>query len=121
MTGDRTAERPPRETVRRARDAQALLEHPLFLEAWEAGRRHYLAQIEDERDPARRDKLWQALQVFKVVRAYVEALVRDGEANAKIHAAHDKKLQAAGRRSFTLRRPPLDILRSHFGGEHGTR
>jgi len=54
------------------------------------------------------------------VRSHFEALVKDGEASAKIHAAHEKQLKDAGRQGFVLRRAPLDILRS-LGGMNGTR
>lgn len=111
----------PDERKRRGQEAQRLLDNTLFQEAWDEGRRHYLAMFEEERDPAKRDKIWQALQVFKVVRSHFEALVRDGEAADKIHAAHDKKLKAAGREGFSLHRPPLDLIRQTFGGFNGTR
>ena len=110
----------PDERKRRGQEAQRLLDNALFQEAWDQGHGHYLRAMEDERDPAKRDKLWQALQVFKVVKSHFEALVRDGEAAGKIHAAHDRKLKAAGRERFSLHRPPMDILRS-IGGMNGTR
>ena len=88
----------------RALEAQSLLENPLFKEAWNTGHQFWVDRFEEERDPRKRDDIWRAMRVFRVIKDHFEALVKAEKAAQEINAAHEKRALREGRDAFTLRR-----------------
>lgn len=65
----------------RGRDARALLDHPLMVEAFETLRSSYLAGIEatQSHQTTEREALWSALAVLKSVRMHLERVAYHGQ------------------------------------------
>lgn len=88
----------------RALEAESLLNNSLFKEAWESGHQFWVNRFEEERDPRKRDDIWRAMRVFRVIKDHFEALVKAEQTAQEINAAHEKRALREGRDAFTLRR-----------------
>lgn len=76
----------------RALQASELLQNPLFVEAWDEGHDYWMDRIEEETDPIRRDEIWRALRIFRVVRQHFEKLVNAENTAREINAAAEKQV-----------------------------
>jgi len=79
------------ETVRRAEQARAILESPLWVAAWDAFRAHQIEKFEfgppNEIDEARR-----TLLAGQMVRAQLTALIRDGKISKETIEREKKRM-----------------------------
>ena len=65
----------------RGRDAQALIQHPLLVEAFEAVESEVMHQWKNSpaRDEAGREKLWLSLKLLQKVRSQLESVIQTGQ------------------------------------------
>lgn len=71
--------------ARRAQDARAITENPLFADAFEAVKDKHLQAIQDSapRDKDARENAYHALRILKMVRQELEAEIQGGALAAK--------------------------------------
>lgn len=67
--------------ILRGRDALALMQHPLLVEAFEAVESEVMTQWKNSpaRDEAGREKLWLSLKLLHRVRSQLENVVQTGQ------------------------------------------
>ena len=65
----------------RGRDAQALIQHPLLVEAFEAVESEVMElwKLSPERDRDGREKLWLSLKLLQKVRSQLESVIQTGQ------------------------------------------
>ncbi len=100
--------------LERASHAKALLDNPVYQEVWAKGRGYYLERMAEERDELERNVLWQALQVFQVVKEHVEAIINEGNKAVALDKNKIERLKECGtdRSVLSRARTPESVRRA---------